>query len=64
MAVLAVRSAGRHPVVRPAHRRAVVAVGGGSSGRPPGRRTAPASSHAALHVPHQQRRAHVGSQAV
>lgn len=64
MAVQAVRSAGRHPVVRPAYRRAVVAVGRGPSGRPPGRRPAPASAHVALYVPHQQRRAHVGSQAL
>jgi len=53
VAVQAVRSAGRRPVVRPAHRRAVVVVGRGPSGRPPGRRPAPASAHVALHVPHQ-----------
>jgi len=64
VAVQAVRSAGRHPVVRPAHCRAVVAVGRGPFGRPPGRCPAPASAHAALHVSHQQRRAHVGSQTV
>lgn len=64
VAVQAVRAAGRRPVVRAAHRRAVVAVGRGPAGRSPGGRPAPASAHAALHVPHQQRRAHVGTQAV
>jgi len=64
VAVLAVRAAGRRPVLRPAHPRAVVAVGRGPAGRAPGGRPAPASAHAALHVPHQQRRAHVGTQAV
>jgi len=64
VAVQAVRAAGRHPVVRAAHNRAVVAVGRGPAGRALGGRPAPASAHVALHVPHQQRCAHVGTQAV
>jgi len=64
VAVQAVRAAGRRPVVRAAHSRAVVAVGRGPPGRAPGGRPAPASAHAPLHLPHQQRRAHVGTQTV
>lgn len=64
VAVQAVRAPGRRPVVRAAHRPAVVAVGRGPAGRPSGGRPAPTGAHAPLHVPYQQRRAHVGTQAV
>lgn len=64
VAVPAVRAAGRRPVVRAAHRGAVVAVGRGPAGRAPGGRPAAARAHAARHVPDQQRGAHVGTQAV
>lgn len=61
VAVQAVRAAGRRPVLRAAHPVAVVAVGRGPAGRTPRRRPAAARAHAERHVPHQQRRAHVGT---
>lgn len=61
VAVQAVRAAGRRPVLRAAHSVAVVAVGRGPAGRTPCRRPAPTRAHAECHVPHQQRRAHVGT---
>lgn len=64
VAIQTVRAARVRPVVRAAHLRAVVALGRGPAGRAPGRRAAPARAHVALHVPDQQRRAHVGTQTV